>query len=53
MDARVETQEEVPLGQRLFDNWILLLIVGVLVVGVLYIGWGLYEILSLPQATLP
>jgi hypothetical protein len=53
MDGQVEREVEIPLGQRLFDNWILLLIVGVLVVGVLYIGWGLYEILSLPQATLP
>lgn len=53
MDARMEREEEVPLGQRLFDNWVFLLIVGVLVVGVLYVGWGLYEILSLPQATLP
>jgi hypothetical protein len=53
MDGGVEREVEIPLGQRLFDNWILLLIVGLLVVGVLYIGWGLYEILSLPQATLP
>jgi hypothetical protein len=53
MEARVEREEEIPLGQRLFDNWVLLLIVGLLVVGVLYIGWGLYEIVSLPQATLP
>lgn len=45
--------EEVPLGQRLYDNWILLLIAGVLVVSVTYVGWGLYEILTLPQATLP
>jgi hypothetical protein len=53
MDAPVLEQSEVPLGQRLFDSWVLLLIVGLLVVGVLYIGWGLYEILSLPEATLP
>jgi hypothetical protein len=53
MDGQVEVGSEVPLGQRLFDNWVLLLIVGLLVVVVLYIGWGLYEIQSLPQATLP
>jgi hypothetical protein len=53
MDARVEREEEIPLGQRLFDSWVLLLLVGLFVVGVLYIGWGLYEIVSLPQATLP
>lgn len=46
-------REEVPLGQRLYDNWLLLLIAGVLVVGITYAGWGLYEILTLPQATLP
>jgi hypothetical protein len=53
MDGRVEDTVEIPLGQRLFDNWVLLLVVGLLVVAVLYIGWGLYEILTLPQATLP
>lgn len=53
MDGQVERGVEVPLGQRLFDNWLFLLIVGVAVVGVLYVGWGLYEILSLPEATLP
>jgi hypothetical protein len=53
MDGPVLERGALPLGQRLFDNWVLLLIVGLLVVGVLYIGWGLYEILSLPEATLP
>jgi cytochrome c-type biogenesis protein CcmH/NrfG len=53
MDVRDERELEVPLGQRLFDNWVLLLVAGLAVVAVLYIGWGLYEIVSLPQATLP
>lgn len=53
MEVSDEGTEEVPLGQRLYDNWILLLIAGVLVVSVTYVGWGLYEILTLPQATLP
>jgi hypothetical protein len=43
----------VPLGQRLFDNIFLLLGAGLLVVFVLYTGWGLWEITSLPPATLP
>jgi hypothetical protein len=43
----------VPLGQRLFDNVFLLLGLGLLVVFVLYTGWGLWEILTLPPATLP
>jgi cytochrome c-type biogenesis protein CcmH/NrfG len=53
MEARVRHEEEIPLGQRLFDSWFLLLVVGVVVVGVLYVGWGLYEIVSMPEATLP
>ena len=53
MNGSVDERVEVPLGQRLFDNWILLLVAGVMVVAVLYVGWGLYEILSLPLATLP
>jgi hypothetical protein len=52
--ARPEARpEELPLGQRLYDNVFLLLIAGVVVVGVLYTGWGLWEVLSLPPATLP
>jgi hypothetical protein len=53
MEGELGREGEVPLGQRLFDNWVLLLLAGVAVVAVLYIGWGLYEIVSLPQATLP
>ena len=45
--------EVVPLGQRLFDNVFLLLALGLLVVFVLYTGWGLWDILTLPPATLP
>jgi hypothetical protein len=45
--------EPVPLGQRLFDNIFLLLAAGVLIVFVLYTGWGLWEITHLPTATLP
>ena len=43
----------VPIGQRLFDNIFLLLAGGLLVMLVLYTGWGLWEITSLPPATLP
>ena len=43
----------IPLGQRLFDNVFLLLVAGILVVFVLYTGWGLYEVLTLPPASLP
>ena len=45
--------EPVPLGQRLFDNMFLLLAAGMFIMLLLYTGWGLWEILSLPPATLP
>jgi hypothetical protein len=47
------TQIPVPLGQRLFDNVFLLLGAGLIVMFVLYTGWGLWEILSLPTSRLP
>lgn len=43
----------IPLGQRLFDNMFLLLAAGILVMVVLYTGWGLWEITSLPMSALP
>ena len=52
-DHPVAASEEPPLGQRLFDNIFLLLGVGILVMVVLYTGWGMWEILTLPPATLP
>lgn len=42
-----------PLGQRLFDNVFLLLVAGIVVMVVVFTGWGLWEILTLPPATLP
>ncbi|MGB2715821.1 MAG: hypothetical protein WBC51_16690 [Vicinamibacterales bacterium] len=45
--------DEVPLGQRLFDNVFLLLGAGLLIMFVFYTGWGLWEILSLPPGRLP
>jgi hypothetical protein len=44
---------DVPLGQRLFDNIFLLLVAGIAVMAVFYTGWGLWEVLTLPPATLP
>ena len=48
-----KSEHQIPLGQRLFDNVFLWLIAGILVMAVVYTGWGLYEILTLPPATLP
>jgi hypothetical protein len=45
--------DTIPLGQRLFDNIFLLLAAGIVVVFVLYTGWGLWEITHLPAAPLP
>ncbi len=52
-DRPVSGEDPVPLPQRLFDNVWLLLAVGLLVMFALYTGWGLWEILTLPPATLP
>ena len=48
-----ESAEPVPLGQRLFDNMYLLLVLGVLVMLVVFTGWGMWEIMSMPKGTLP
>lgn len=48
-----ESEERPPLGQRLFDNVFLLLALGMLIMFVVYTGWGVWEILSMPKATLP
>lgn len=46
-------KEPIPRIQRLFDNVWLLLVVGLVVMLVVYTGWGMWEILTMPQATLP
>jgi hypothetical protein len=51
--AQAAESEPIPRGQRFFDNVHLLLVLGVVIVFLLYTGWGLWEILTLPQATLP
>lgn len=43
----------VPLGQRLLERPFLLLVAGLVVMFGFYTLWGLYEIMSLPTATLP
>jgi hypothetical protein len=45
--------EPIPAGQRFFDNIPLLLGLGLIVMFVLYTGWGMWEVLTLPHATLP
>ncbi|HEX7023968.1 MAG TPA: hypothetical protein VF187_04035 [Gemmatimonadales bacterium] len=52
-DRADEANERPPLGQRFFDNVFLLLALGMIIMFVVYTGWGLWEILTMPQATLP
>jgi hypothetical protein len=46
-------ETNIPLGQRLFDNVFLLMAAGILVMVVLYTGWGLWEVLTLDRSPLP
>ena len=43
----------VPWPQRLMDRPFVLLLLGLLVMFVIYTGWGIVEIMMLPAATLP
>jgi hypothetical protein len=45
--------EEIPLGQRLFDRPILLLVACIVVMFVFFTGWGWVELATLPEAPLP
>ncbi len=45
--------EEIPAGQRFFDNYFLLLALGLIVMVVFFTGWGMVEIMTLPEASLP
>jgi hypothetical protein len=45
--------QEMPLGQRLYDNWLLLLVAGLVIMVVIYTGWGMWEIATMPMAELP
>ncbi len=49
----VEREERVPLGQRLYESPFLLLLAGLLVMGLFYTAWGLWQVVTLPQAPLP
>jgi hypothetical protein len=51
--GRRHEPDELPLGQRLYDNWLLLMIAGIVIMVVIYTGWGMWEIATLPQAELP
>ena len=52
-DISPPPDEQPPLFQRLFDNVFLLLILGIVVMLVVYTGWGMWEIMTMPKGTLP
>jgi hypothetical protein len=47
-DNDATEQEEVPLMQKLLDNPFILLFIGVASPSVLYLIWGIMEIVSIP-----
>lgn len=49
----VRADEKVPFGQRLFDNMYLLLFIGVAIMLIVFTGWGVWEVVTMPQGTLP
>lgn len=51
--APASEPEHIPLGQRLMENWFLLLALGIAVMAVCYTGWGLWEILTMTPSPLP
>ena len=52
-DHAAPPDEQPPLLQRLFDNVFLLLALGIVIMLVVYTGWGMWEILTMPKGTLP
>jgi hypothetical protein len=40
--------DQVPWPQRFLDNLYLLIAISVVIPGILYLGWGLWEIFELP-----
>lgn len=50
MSAGDDPNEPIPFMQQLLDNPFLLLFLGVLIPMLLYIGWGVIDILTIPVA---
>ena len=53
IEANQSQEAPIPLGQRLYDKPFLLLVLGIVVMVVFYTGWGIWELMKLPQAPLP
>ncbi len=52
-DPRPPSPPPEPFLQRLYDSPFVLLAIGLGVMLVLFTFWGIWEVMSLPQATLP
>lgn len=50
MSDMLQSEEKVPLMQQLLDNPFLLLFLGVMIPMVLYVLWGVIDILTVPLA---
>lgn len=51
--GHTDADEPIPIWQKLYDNVFLLLALGLIVMFIVFTGWGLWEIYTLPPATLP
>lgn len=51
--AGPSTPPDAPFLQRLYDRPFVLLILGMAIMLIVFTGWGLWEVASLPEATLP
>jgi hypothetical protein len=49
-ETEQESQERIPVMQRILDNPFLLLFIGVVVPTVFYVIWGIMEIVTIPLA---
>lgn len=47
------SRPNVPFLQRLYDRPFVLLALGMAVMLIVFTAWGLWEVVSLPEATLP
>ncbi len=52
-DAEAPDAAEVPFFQRLYDRPFVLLALGLAVMLILFTAWGLWEVMTLPEAPLP
>jgi hypothetical protein len=51
--TRRDHEPEIPFLQRLYDRPFVLLVLGMGIMFLVFTAWGLWEVMSLPQATLP